>query len=173
MVMARPLHPWTTMDNPTRGLAWLTIVLVASFGCDGGEEGATDGGQVDSQIDAALTCVEVQEQFEAAIATLDRSCSSVQECTPAGGADYQDACDCNAYLPPHAVNRAAYQGSTASELEKQFREQCREAECGGAISCICDELELRARCSGAGQCETDYPSCGCGWCADAGVADAG
>ncbi len=76
-----------------------------------------------AQDAAPSTCQELREQFSEATQSIDRSCDTVDDCGLAGG-PYDWTCNCTPALVDYAVNRAAYAGSPAADLETQFDTRC-------------------------------------------------
>jgi len=85
------------------------IALVVSLGCAG----------CPSPEPEEPSCAEIAAQFEAKVASVDRSCSEPSDCTVAGGPTYI-ACDGQGHLPAHGVRAAAYSGTEAWLLEANF-----------------------------------------------------
>jgi len=140
------------------------VALIGLFACGGGSvhDAAVGDGLMPS-------CPEIRERFRTLVASIDVSCLRDGDCVVAGGANYEDQCDCFAYLPGYGVNAADYQGTEASDLEADFRKDCLDY-CEPPYGCWCDTPAAEVGCGDGGQCEAYQPSCGCGWCTDAGVA---
>jgi hypothetical protein len=135
-------------------VAMVACVVLAA--CGGGGSGPPDQATVNTR------CRQLQVDYDALEAAIDRSCDRDEDCTFAGGAP-EPSCDC----PPSighcgglGVNAAAYPSSAAYAIEQRFFADCRQAECGGdGITCICDcKPNIDLRCENH-VCVSQSPAC--------------
>jgi hypothetical protein len=112
-------------------------ISIAVAGCDGNP----------ATPDAQLTCPELSARFAMLASQLGRTCDTDVDCALAGGKLEPDNCDCTPDLPAYPVNGAAYEGSEAQAVEREYFARC------AAESGVCDQTPTWTRCE-AHVCES-------------------
>jgi hypothetical protein len=145
--------------------AVLALAILVSCS-DSSSTTAPDAGQPDAGL-AALTCNQLGERAVALVATLDKVCNTVDDCTLVGF--IAGSCNGSPELIPQggaALSKTGAANADLAALAAEFQKRCSTAPCSSTNSCGADTGPQLVACTSK-VCTGSLRSCNMAY--DAGV----